>query len=267
MIARIDPVNWKRSKRIQWFEKWIASSVEREDMVEGVVKAMWGCGVKLRNAMGEVTGSTDGKGGSRGYIDEFVAQTRTPVRPERVASQESHVQEAERWMSSSDKGDEREREGSDAESIKTIRKRFPPATPPPMTGPATPDPKTNEKAPAQKKLPTRYIPSIDFFGRVQKSFHENDSRTLLNPAAAAQTTPTAPPRRPVSSIYSQQQGGNRVASSIYSRATDDDGEDERWESREDWFRNSVLEEEEFIDSYGTGPKGSSEVKKDERGFI
>lgn len=264
MIARIDPVNWKRSKRIQWFEKWIASSVEREDMAEGVVKAMWECGVKLRNAMGGITGSTDGGGGRRGYIDEFVAQTRTPIRPERVVSQESHVQEAERWMSSSEEGGEGK--GSDAESIKTIRKRFPPATPPPMTGPS-PSAPTAEKTPAQEKLPTRYIPSIDFFGRVQKSFHENDSRTLLNPAAAAQTTPTAPPRRPVSSIYSQQQGGNRVASSIYSRATDDDGEDERWESREDWFRNLVLEEEEFIDSYGRGPKGSSEVKRDERGFI
>lgn len=194
--------------------------------------------------------------GRRGYIDEFVAQTRTPSRPRRSEAQESHVADAEQLMSEKDGGD-------DARSIKTIRQRFPPNTPPPA-GKAPP----REKREEEGKLPTRYIPSLDFFGRVQQSFHENDSRTLLNPAEEART-PTAP-RRPVSSVYSQP-GGFRVASSIYSRATDDDGVDDgtaqRWNSQEEWFKGSVLEEEEFIDSYERDSKGSGEVKRDTRGFI
>lgn len=247
VIARLDPVNWKRSKRIQWFEKWIAASVESEDQTESVVKTMWECGVKLRNAM--PTSETQ-QSSKRSYIDDFVAQTKTPMRPARSEAQFDHVAFTERQTSEKD-----DEELSDTQSIRTIRQQD--CSPPPPE--ATP---SNETPKAPEKLPTRYVPSTDFFARVQQDFHDNDSKTLLRPDSR---TPSAP-RRPVSSVYSQPEG-YRVASSIYSRATDEG--DERWDSQEDWFRTSVLEESEFIDSYNRSSSGGNAASKPNEpyGFI
>lgn len=246
VIARLDPANWKKSKRIQWFEKWIAVSVEWDHQTEGVIKAMWECGVRLRNAMG-----TDETPTKRAYIDEFVAQTRIPSRPARSEAQDSHVADTEKLMGGNDEDDL-----SDTQSVRTVRQRSP------SPAPSTPKAAATDRL-KSGDLPTRYVPSTDFFSRVQQSFHSNDSQTLLKPALRSPSVVSA---RPASSVYSQPLG-KRVTSSIYSRATDDDG-DNRWDSQEDWFKTSVLEEGEFIDSYSRSSRGAAGgVLPNEYGFI
>lgn len=253
-------MNWKKSKRIQWFEKWIAASVESHPRAEPevVVKAMWECGVRLYNAM-----AIDQTPSRRAYIDDFVSQTRTPLVPSRSNAQQTHVANTEKLMNVQD-----EDELSDSHSIRTIRHRSPLPTAP------TPKAPTKSELPESDKFPTRYVPSTDFFAQAQKSFHEIDSgRTLLNNPALIPPPQTAPARRPTSSANSPPLG-KRVTSSIYSRATDDDddGDDKfhgGWDSQEDWFRTSVLEESEFIDSYGTSLRGveGGIIEPNEFGFI
>lgn len=257
VLARLDPANWKKSKRIQWFENWLAA-VGFDHQTETVTKAMWQRGVELRNAMG--SGETPSR---RAYIDDFVAQTRTPQRPARSETQDGHVAfvaDTEQQMD--------EDELSETQSVRTVRQR--------SASPALPAAVPSTAAPAPEKLPTRYVPSTDFFARVQQDFHDNDSRTLLRPASHVYPaysqqesseddiqsllrpvvqTPSAP-RRPTTSVYSQPVD-YRVASSIYSRATDE-GDDIRWD----------LAEDEFIDSYCRSSKGMSRsIKPNEHGFI
>lgn len=96
-IARLDPRNWKKSKRILWFEAWLKGSVEwRHDGGSGTIESMWEEGVGLSKF---VKASRPQHGGERRYIDEYVAQATaggvqspaSAVRPPRSPSQDDHV--------------------------------------------------------------------------------------------------------------------------------------------------------------------------------
>ncbi|EME47579.1 hypothetical protein DOTSEDRAFT_21351 [Dothistroma septosporum NZE10] len=75
IIARLRPENWKKSKRMYFFEEWLKSCVEFSYKQEPAILAMWECGTRLRAA--REARKSIGEYGPRKYIDKFIAQVRS----------------------------------------------------------------------------------------------------------------------------------------------------------------------------------------------
>ncbi|KAK4631421.1 hypothetical protein CLAFUW4_03472 [Fulvia fulva] len=74
-IAGLRPENWKKSKRVHFFEEMLRSCVEFSYKEEPAILGMWECGSRLRAAR-EANKSVDPHG-PRDYIDKFVEQARS----------------------------------------------------------------------------------------------------------------------------------------------------------------------------------------------
>lgn len=102
-IARLNPKNWKKSKRILWFEEWLTQCVEWRQDDKTSVEIMWKAGVQLSQGM---EAKKDGDGDERPWVDEYVAMATAPpspsstrfedaeataVRPPRSPAQADHI--------------------------------------------------------------------------------------------------------------------------------------------------------------------------------
>lgn len=72
VISSINPKNWKKSKRIQWMEEWVKASVEFSYQAPAAVKTMYDLGAALTPDPGE--SNKPRRNDSRAFVDEYAAR-------------------------------------------------------------------------------------------------------------------------------------------------------------------------------------------------
>jgi hypothetical protein len=233
VVASIDPVKWKRSKRILWMEEWIKTSVEFSHQAQPLVLQMWEDAVELLNQRS----GTDRKGdATRPYIDEFIAGLEAVHQSRPISS--PTVEERIRL--------------NQAVSSTTSHREAAPAPSPLSHGDAVP---TRSRSSVRSSAFFAYALRCQS-GAVSPSHAPGtwsataSSQALPSVSRWTSSTSDTPPSSahdvPAFEQTLQTRGRCRpVASSVYSRPEfEDDEEPEYWDT-----------EDEIIDSYRRQPRG------------
>lgn len=244
MIARLDPRNWKKSKRILWFEVCLEGCIQWRQDEQSAVEVMWKMGVALSKGMS--------KKGERPWVDGYVAEATgsapsstkemgeaAAVRPPRSPGQDNHVAFV-------------------AEALQDVEDPFiDPATTPTATPNNPFDDPYNEHS-------------------MDSLFPDHSQQQPYTRRSAIPEPLRTRSRQTTSSVYSHETArllrtpattnfDPRVASSIYSRRPDDEDEDEAfWASAR---FSQPPSENEVIEAYRGSSSGVGGSRARGRGFL
>lgn len=229
VIASIDPANWKKSKRIYWFEEWLKTTVEEEERLEGAILSMFDFAIELierrprrKKSMG------------RAHVEEFMARAQgirgsempttlagsaakemrtPPARPSRETIQEGHVEFAKATLQFTRLGLRNDPFG-DEEEAKTPSPREMNTPRAPRKCASSVYSRDNQDAAGSSR------------GRKEPSQPSRDSKNTFSTPLSAESKTAQSPQD--TAEHHSTQNLPRMASSIYSRPEHGDERSSSW---------------------------------------